>query len=46
MAVFKEFLESGKITPIVDKTFPLSEAAAAMRYLRDEQPLGKVIITS
>jgi NADPH:quinone reductase-like Zn-dependent oxidoreductase len=45
MAELKELLEAGKLTPIVDRTFPLSEARAAMRYLQDGGGLGKIIIT-
>jgi NADPH:quinone reductase-like Zn-dependent oxidoreductase len=45
MAVLKEFLEAGKLTPIIDRTFPLSEVPEAMRYLIDGQPRGRVIIT-
>jgi NADPH:quinone reductase-like Zn-dependent oxidoreductase len=45
MTELKELLESGKITPIVDRSFPLSEARAAMGYLQDGGGLGKIIIT-
>jgi len=45
LAVLKEFLEAGKLTPIIDRTFPLSEVPEAMRYLIDGQPRGRVIIT-
>ena len=40
-----ELLEAGKLTPVVDRTFPLSEAAEAIRYLRDGRARGKVVIT-
>ncbi len=45
MAVLKEFLEAGKITPIIDRTYPLSEVVEAIRYLEEEHAQGKVIIT-
>ena len=45
MAVLKELLETGKLTPIIDRTYPLSEVPEAMRYLIDGHPRGKVIIT-
>jgi NADPH:quinone reductase-like Zn-dependent oxidoreductase len=45
MAVLKELLEAGKLTPIIDRTYPLSEVPEAMRYLIDGHPRGKVIIT-
>jgi NADPH:quinone reductase-like Zn-dependent oxidoreductase len=38
-------IEAGKVMPIVDRTFPLSEAADAMRYLTDGHVRGKVVIT-
>lgn len=37
-------LESGAIKPIVAKTFPLAEAADAMRYLIEDRPFGMVVI--
>jgi NADPH:quinone reductase-like Zn-dependent oxidoreductase len=40
-----ELIESGKVTPIVDKTFPLSEVPAAINYMRDGRARGKVAIT-
>ena len=45
MTVLRELLEAGKITPIVDSTYPLSETRAALRHMVEDEPLGKVIIT-
>ncbi len=45
MAVLKEFLEAGKITPIIDRTYPLSEVPEAIRYLEEGHTQGKVSIT-
>ncbi len=45
MATLKEFMEAGKMTPVIDKTFPLSEAAGALRYLQDGHARGRVVIT-
>ena len=45
MAVFREFLESGKITPVIDRTYPLREASEAIRYLMEGEPQGRVVIT-
>jgi NADPH:quinone reductase-like Zn-dependent oxidoreductase len=45
LAALRELLEAGKVTPIVDRTFPLSEVADAIRYLRDGRARGKVVIT-
>jgi NADPH2:quinone reductase len=38
-------LQSGAIKPIVAKTFPLVEAAEALRYLVEGRPFGRVILT-
>jgi len=38
-------LRSGAIKPIVAKTFPLAEAANALRYLVEDRPFGRVVIT-
>jgi NADPH:quinone reductase-like Zn-dependent oxidoreductase len=45
LETLRELLEAGKITPVVDGTFPLSEAPEAIRYLRDGRAHGKVVIT-
>lgn len=34
-----------KVTPVVDKTYPLSEAAEAIRYLENGRARGKVVIS-
>jgi NADPH:quinone reductase len=38
-------LQSGAIKPIVAKTFPLAEAAEALRYLVEGRPFGRVVLT-
>jgi NADPH:quinone reductase-like Zn-dependent oxidoreductase len=45
LVVLKEFIEDGKITPVIDKTFPLSETPEAFRYLVEEHARGKVVIS-
>jgi NADPH:quinone reductase-like Zn-dependent oxidoreductase len=45
LVVMKELIEAGKITPVIDRTFPLSEAPEAIRYLASGQARGKVVIT-
>jgi len=45
IAVFREFLEAGKITPVIDRTYSLSETSEAIRYLMEGEPRGRVIIT-
>jgi len=43
--VIVTLLKSGAIKPIVAKTFPLAEAADALRYLVDDRPFGRVVLT-
>jgi NADPH:quinone reductase-like Zn-dependent oxidoreductase len=45
IAVLRELLESGKITPIVDSTFELREVREAFRHMIEDETRGKVIIT-
>lgn len=41
----KELIEAGKVTPVVDRCYPLDEAPEAMRYLEAGHARGKVVIT-
>src|SRR5713101_6638140 len=43
--VIVPLLHSGAIKPIVAKTFPLAEAADALRYLVEDRPFGRVVLT-
>ena len=45
LAFLQELLESGKIVPVIDRRYPLSETAEALRYLEEGHAQGKVIIT-
>jgi NADPH:quinone reductase-like Zn-dependent oxidoreductase len=45
LIVLKELIESGKITPIIDRTYPLGEVPEAIRYLEEGHARGKVVIT-
>ncbi len=45
LVFMKELLEAGKIIPVIDRCYPLSEAAEAIRYLEEEHAQGKVVIT-
>jgi NADPH:quinone reductase-like Zn-dependent oxidoreductase len=38
-------IESGKVTPVIDRTYPLSEVPNAIRHLEEGHPRGKVVIT-
>jgi len=43
--VLTELIEAGKVTPVIDRTYPLSEAPKAIRYLEEGHVQGKVVIT-
>ncbi|MFK4225753.1 NAD(P)-dependent alcohol dehydrogenase [Streptomyces sp. NPDC019890] len=45
LQLLKELIEAGKITPVIDRTYPLSEVPEAIRYLRNGHARGKVVIT-
>lgn len=45
LAFLRELLEAGKIVPVIDRRYPLSEAAEAVRYLGTGHARGKVVIT-
>ncbi|SRR6266436_2863357 len=45
LAILGELIEAGKITPVIDKYYSLSEAPAAIRYLEQGHARGKVVIT-
>jgi NADPH:quinone reductase-like Zn-dependent oxidoreductase len=45
MLVLKELIESGKVTPVIDRTYPLSQVPEAIRYLEEGHARGKVVIT-
>lgn len=39
-------LERGKVKPIIDRTFPLTEAAAAHRLMESSEHIGKIVLTT
>jgi len=45
LLVLKELIESGKVTPVIDRPYPLSEVPEAIRYLEEGHARGKVVIT-
>jgi len=44
LIALRELVESGKVTPAVDRTYPLSEASAAIQYVHEGRAQGKVVI--
>ncbi len=45
LTVLTELIESGTVTPVIDRTYPLSETATAIQYMTDGHARGKVVIT-
>ena len=45
LLVLKQLIEAGKVTPVIDRTYALSEAPQAIRYLQQGHARGKVVIT-
>jgi NADPH:quinone reductase-like Zn-dependent oxidoreductase len=45
LATLRELIESGKIAPVIDRTYPLSKVPEAIRYLEVEHARAKVAIT-
>ncbi|MDP8932291.1 MAG: NAD(P)-dependent alcohol dehydrogenase [Actinomycetota bacterium] len=45
LKVLRDLIEAGKVTPVIDRTYPLREAAAAIRHLQEGHARGKVVIT-
>jgi NADPH:quinone reductase-like Zn-dependent oxidoreductase len=45
LIVLGELIESGKITPVIDRTYPLAEVPEAIRYLEEGHARGKVVIS-
>ena len=45
LELLKELVDEGKLTPVLDRTYPLRETAEAVRYLEGGHARGKVVIT-
>jgi NADPH:quinone reductase-like Zn-dependent oxidoreductase len=45
LVVLKELIEAGKVTPVIDRTFPLNAAPEAIRYVGERSTQGKTVIT-
>jgi NADPH:quinone reductase-like Zn-dependent oxidoreductase len=45
LALLAELFETGKVVPVIDRSYPLSEVPEALRYLAEEPHLGKIVIT-
>ncbi len=45
LVFIKELIEAGKVVPVIDRRYPLSDVAEAIRYLEEGHARGKVVIT-
>ena len=45
LVFIKELLEAGKVVPVIDQRYSLSEVPEAIRYLEEGHTRGKVVIT-
>jgi len=39
------FIETGDLTPVIDRTYPLADTTAGLRYLEQGHARGKVVVT-
>ena len=45
LVALTELVEAGKLSPVIDRTYPLSEVPEAFRYFESGQVRGKVVIS-
>ena len=45
LLVLKELCETGRVRPVIDRRFPLSEVSSAVRYVEEGHARGKVVVT-
>jgi NADPH:quinone reductase-like Zn-dependent oxidoreductase len=45
LLILKELIEAGKVTPVIDRTYPFDEIPEAVRHLESGRVAGKVVIT-
>lgn len=45
LGLLKDFLETGKVVPVIDRRYPLSRVAEALSYLEEKHAKGKIVIT-
>jgi NADPH:quinone reductase-like Zn-dependent oxidoreductase len=45
LGVLRELIESGKVTPVIGRTYPLTEAAAALAHVGEGHARAKVVLS-
>ncbi|MFL6211698.1 MAG: zinc-binding dehydrogenase, partial [Pyrinomonadaceae bacterium] len=45
LVIISELIEAGRVTPVIDRCYSLSEVPDAIRYLEDGHARGKVVVT-
>jgi len=45
LVALKELIDAGKVTPVIDRTYPLIEAPDAIRHLEEGHAAGKIVVT-
>jgi NADPH:quinone reductase-like Zn-dependent oxidoreductase len=45
LVYMKELIEAGKVVPVIDSRYPLSEIGEAFRQYAEGNPAGKVVLT-
>jgi len=45
LEVLRETIEAGRLTPVLDRTYPLADAVAAIHYVREGHSAGKIVLT-
>jgi len=45
LTLLADMMQSGKVKPVIDRTYKLSEVPAAIAYLEEGHARGKVVIT-
>jgi NADPH:quinone reductase-like Zn-dependent oxidoreductase len=46
LQILRDLLEAGRVTPVIDRRYPLSELPDALRYLGQGHARAKVVITT
>ena len=45
LTVLRDLMQQGKLTPVIDRQYPMSDTVEALRYLEDGHARGKIVIT-